>query len=429
MSFVTIALIIVVLMILSIFFKVWIGVAMSVFGLIGIYLVSGGKGALMVAGMEPFTQVSAYSFTCIPMFVLMGGIVSNTGLGSDMFDFIAKLIGHVKGGMALASIVACGIFSACSGSCVATAATMGRLAYPEMKRYGYDTRLATAALACGGTLGFMIPPSIPFILYGMLTGVSIGSLFMAGILPGVVNIICYVIATRITCGINPELGPAGPRYSNRERFKSAKGTWPIILIMVIVLGGIYAGICTSTEAGAIGAAGAMIIAFCLRKLNWNTLKNSVLQAVSTTGMFIVMMVGSFIFMRFVTLSGLPELVRTYVDSLDVSRYAIVVVIIVFYLVAGAVFDEFATVMLTISITFPLMVSLGFDPIWFGVLVVKLIMMGQYIPPIGMTVFVVGGILNVKAAVIYKGVMPYFIADVAQLILLVMLPQYPLLLVR
>jgi len=429
MNIVVVTVLILILMLLSIFLKMWIGTAMSVFGLIGIAIISSAKNAFLEAGLEPFAQVSAYTFTCVPLFVLMGGVISNTGLGSDLFDFAAKAIGHIRGGLAMASIVACGIFAAVSGSSMATAVTMGRLAYPEMKRYNYNTSLAAGALACGGTIGFMIPPSITFIIYGLLTQNSIGSLFMAGLLPGIVNIIVYVLVIKIACTKNPRLGPAGPRYTNRERLYAAKGTWPIIVLLFIVLGGIYLGICTSTEAGALGAGGAIIIAFILKKLNWPNLKTSVFQAVSTTGMFVVMMVGSFIFMRFITLSGIPSLIRDNVANLTISKYWIVIAVIIFYLITGAIFDAFSAVTLTIAISYPLMLGLGYDPIWFGVMITKLIMIGQYTPPIGMTVFVSAGALNVPAGEIFRGVWPFLISDFAQLALLVIFPAYPLLLVR
>lgn len=429
MNTTVLSIIIILAMLASIFLKLWIGTAMSVAGLIGIGLLSNWNAALLEAGLEPFVQISSYTFTCIPLFVLMGAVISNTGLGSDLFECASKFIGHIRGGLAMASVAACGIFAAVCGSSYATAVTMGRIAYPEMKKYKYNSSMATACLAAGGTIGFLIPPSICFIVYGLVTEESIGKLFMAGFLPGFVNIFLYCVTIYILCKVRPDMGPPGPKYKAPERVRSLKGTWPIVVLLIVVFGGIYGGIFTASEAGAVGSAGAIALAAISRKLTWKNLEKAVSESVSTCGMFIVCVVGSYIFMRFLTLSGLPATVSQFAAGLQIHRIWILLIVIVIYLILGSIFEIMSAVMLTVPITYPLMCSLGYDPIWFGVIVCKLCMIGQVTPPIGMNCFVLAGAVKEPIGTIFKGIWPFFICDLVQLALLVIFPEYPLLLVK
>jgi tripartite ATP-independent transporter DctM subunit len=429
MDYTVVGIIVIILLLVLLFLRVWLGVAMAVSAFVGLLLISDFNTAKNIIGIEPFGQMASYTFSCVPLFILMGVIISNTGMGETLFDCAAKWVGMIKGGLAIASVLACGIFAAVCGSSMATAVTMGKVAYPQMKKHNYDTAMSIGAIAAGGSVGIMIPPSLAFIMYGLLTQESIGQLFLAGILPGIMQVGFYCILIVIMCKINPKLGPASPKYPMRERVQSLPGAVPILILVIIVIGGIYGGVFTATEAGAIGSCFAIIIALIFKKLNKNNLLSSLREASSTTGMILILIVGSFIFMRFLTLSGLPATLSAFASSLDVPRWVILIAIIIMYLILGCLMDVYSAIVLTLPITYPLMKALGYDMIWYGVILVKLIELGEITPPVGINVFVLSRACKVKPDTAFRGVVPFIISDLILLAVLCFFPEIPLILVN
>jgi tripartite ATP-independent transporter DctM subunit len=370
-----------------------------------------------------------HALSCVPLFILMGVLISNTGMGDTLFDCAAKWVGQIRGGLAIASVVACGIFAAVCGSSMATAVTMGKVAFPQMKRMNYDESMSIGCIAAGGSVGIMIPPSLAFIMYGLLTQESIGHLFLAGIIPGMLQVAFYCVLIFGICHIRPDCGPAAPRATMRARVRSLPGTLPVLILIVVVIGGIYGGIFTATEAGAIGSGVAVIIALCFRKLTRRNLLSSLRETSSTTGMILLLIVGSFIFMRFLTLSGLPAAMSAFATALTVPRWVILLAIIGLYLILGCLMDVYSAIVLTLPITYPLMKALGYNMIWYGVLLVKLIELGEITPPVGINTFVLARACNVKPEVAFKGILPFVISDLILVAVICFFPDLPLLLVH
>lgn len=411
-----------------IFMRIWVGVALALVGLIGYGYLEGWDMVIPMVGSEPFNQISNYSFTAIPLFLLMGVLISNTGMGEDLFNTASKWMGRLPGGLALASVAACGIFAAVCGSSTATAVTMGKVAFPEMKKYNYDTRFAAGVLAAGGTIGIMIPPSMGFILYGLITENSIGKLFVAGIIPGIIQGILYMITVYIVTKLKPDWAPMETqRVSFREKVVSLKKTWTVIALMILVIGGLYAGAFTPTEGGAIGAMGAVILSIIDRRLTWNNLRSSINETVQTTAMIVLMMVGAFILTRFFTVSNMPFMLSETMTTGLGSKYTLLAAIVVFYLIIGAFLDIYAGIILTLPIIYPTIVSAGLDPIWFGVLVVRLMEVGLISPPFGLNSFVLSSSVKVPVGTTFRGVTPFLIADFVHIILLIAIPAQALLL--
>jgi C4-dicarboxylate transporter DctM subunit len=415
----------IVVLIIIIFMRIWIGAAMVLIGALGYGYLVGWDHILVVAGTEPYSDIAFYPITVIPLFILMGAMVSNTGVSSDLYNTAHKLIGQFRGGLAMATVGACAAFAAICGSSEATAATMGKVALPEMKRLNYDEKLATGSVAAGGTMGILIPPSMGFILYGILCDVSIGKLFMAGIIPGVLEAVFYIAAIWLICRLNPRLGPPGPRTSLKEKIFSLKNTWSMLALFMLVMGGIYMGVFTPTEAGAIGAFGAIVICFVGRKLTWANLRGSVVETAQTTAMIVFIIVGAFIFMRFLAVSRLPTMIGELVAGLPVARLWIIIAIIVMYIILGCFLDVYAAIILTVPIIFPVVLALGFDPIWFGVIMVRVMEMGLITPPMGMNVFILSAVTDVPIGTIFRGVVPFIIADFCHVALLVAIPALSL----
>ena len=426
----TIGVIVIAALMVLLFLRVWLGVAMGIVAFVGLILMTGKPSlALNVLSIEPFSQMAQYTFSCVPLFILMGVLISNTGLGDALFDTAAKLVGQIRGGLAIATVIACGLFAAVCGSSMATAVTMGKVAYPQMKKHNYNISMAIGCLAAGGSVGIMIPPSLAFIMYGIICRESIGQLFLAGIIPGILQVGFYCILITVMCRIKPGYGPAAPKASNRERIRSLPQSLPVVLLIIIVIGGIYGGIFTTTEAAAIGSCFAIIIALLWKKLNKENLMKSLRETSATTGMILILIVGAFIFMRFLTLSGLPAQISAFAGGLDVPRWVILLAIIIIYLILGCLMDVISAVVLTLPITYPLMMSLGYDSIWFGVLVVKLIELGEITPPVGINTFVLARACNVKPEVGFKGILPFVVSDLILVAIICVFPELPLLLVH
>ncbi len=411
----------VLVMLVLIFMRVWVGAAMILVGFLGFAYLDGWDKAFIISGTEPYSQIAFYIISCIPLFILMGIVVSRTGIAGDLYNAANKWIGNMPGGLAMATMVASGGFAAVCGDSAATAAAMGEVAFPEMKKLGYDNKLAAGCIAAGGSIGILIPPSLGFILYGLLVQQSIGKLFMAGVIPGILEVVIYSITILILCRINPRLGPPGPKTTIREKASSLKNVWLMIGLFVLVLGGIYMGVFTPTEAGAVGAFGAIAIALLGRRLTRKNLSSSMVETAKITAMIILLITGAFIFLRFLAISGLPTMLSEFVAGLTVSKYVLLIGIIIFYLLLGCFLDIFACILLTLPFIFPVTQALGFDPIWFGVIMVRCMEVGLITPPFGLNAFILSGVIDVPAGTVFRGVLPFVLADFFHIALLCALP--------
>ena len=405
--------------------RMWIGLAMAIVGFFGIVCLTGIDGAFGVLGTVPYKYVAFYPMSAIPLFVFMAMVISNTGIGASLFKTAHKWLGQLKGGLAMASVMASGGLAAIMGDSVAEVVTMSQIAVPEMRKYNYDSQLATGSVAAGGTLGILIPPSLGFILYGILTEQSIGALFMAGIVPGIVLTFLFMVTIRAITGIRPDAGPPGPKTGLKEKILSLKGTWHMLVLFLLIIGGIYGGIFTPTEAGGVGAFGAIIISVVSRRLTLKILLDSLLEATKITAMIMLLVLGAFILMKFLAISKLPFMLADTISSLTLPRYVIFAGIIVLYIFLGMFLDIFSAIVLTIPVIFPLITKMGFDPIWFGVIMVVVMEMGLITPPVGLNVFALSGVTGVPIHIIFRGVLPFVLAMIVCIILLALFPQMAL----
>ena len=417
----------VMVLVLLMFSGMWIGMAMLFVGVLGLVILNGFHGALGVLANVPYSAIADYPLTSLPLFMFMGAVLSNTRVGEDLYDTAYKWIGQLRGGLAMATVAACAGFATISGSSTATAVTMGKVALPEMKKYQYDDRLATGCAAAGGTIGILIPPSMGFILYGILTGVSIGKLFMAGIIPGILQAAFYIVTIYIMCRLNTQLGPAAQKTSAKEKLISLKNIWPALILFLLVIGGLYGGVFTPTEAAAVGAFGAIAITFIYGRLKGRNFISSMLMTGKIIAMIMLLIVGAFVFSHFIAVSKLPFMLSEFVTGLHVSKYYILVAVIVLYVLLGMFLDIMSSMILTIPILLPVIISLGFDQIWYGVIMVRLMEVGLISPPVGMNVFVLAGVTDVPIGTIFRGVIPFIVADIFHIGLLIAFPSLSLLL--
>lgn len=426
MSIETVGVIGIVLMLLLMFLRMPIGVAMAVIGFVGFSVIVGWEQGFSMVSQTAFRAADDYMMIVIPLFILMGIVAGYAGLSDEAFYTANKWLGHLPGGLAMAVVGGCTGFGAVCGSAVATASTMCMVALPEMRKYNYSDQFSLGTIACGGMLGFMIPPSIPFMLYGILTGVSIGSLFIAGIIPGLLIAALFIVAVYITCRFNPRLGPTGPRSSWRERALALYHTWGILVLFILVLGGMYGGFFTPSEAGAIGAFGALVLGLGKRQLTWKNFIASLTETGRLTGMVFMLIIGSMIFGYFMAVTEVPFWLANYVGGLPVPAAIVVVAFLVMYIILGFFVEIIAVMVLTVPILYPVLQVLGVDPVWFGVLVVLTVMIGQITPPVGVVVFAVGGLArDVPLFTIFRGTWPYFYAMLIALVILVVFPQISL----
>lgn len=396
---------------------------MAIVGFAGFaFIVSTSASAGMITTelYETFTQ---YSLTVIPMFVFMGQIAFHAGISRRLFDAAYSWLGHLPGGLAAAAVGACTIFGAICGSGPATAATMASVAIPEMKRYKYSPELACGSVAAGGSLGMLIPPSVVFIVYAILTEKSIGQLFIAGIVPGVMMALLFCVTIYIQCRLNPKLGPAGPKVSFKRKLLSLNGLIETLVLFAVVMLGMFMGFFSPTEAAAIGAAGSLVIAAVRGKITRRMITQSVMETIRTSCMVMIIVTGAVIFGRFLAITRIPFELATWLSNLPLPGWAVMGMIILFYLLAGSFIDALALVLLTIPIFYPVVVELGYDPIWFGVIIVVVTQMGVITPPVGVNVYVVSGIeRDVPLQKIFRGSMPFLLAMVVAAILLMIFPQ-------
>jgi len=399
---------------------------MCIAGLVGIVWLKGTEFALDLVGLTAYHSVANYTFSVVVFFILMAQFVNFSGIGKNIYDAAYKWLGHIRGGLGISTTVACGGFGAICGSSMATAMTMGAIAYPEMKRLGYDRRLSTGCLAAGGTIGIMIPPSLGFVYYGMLTGTSIGKLFIAGIFPGLLQIVSYSILIYLWVRWKPSYAPLAAPAPWKLRVESLKPIWLVLLLFIVVIGGLYAGFFTATEAGAVGATGAFIVAAVKQRHNLRQAPKALLEGATMAAMVLAVVMGAMIFSRFLALTRLPSDTATLIAGLDLSRYAILAIIAAFYIILGMFLDNLAITFLTVPMVFPIILVLGFNPIWFGVIYVRMIEMSFITPPIGFNVFVLKGVLkDVPMVDMFKGIMPFLFVDVINLLILIAFPQISL----
>lgn len=414
------------LLIVLLFSGMPIGVVMALVGFLGLAYVAGVDGALTNVGISPHSTVSSYGLSVVPLFVLMGAFCFYSGLSRDIYYTVYRWLGHLPGGLAMATVGACAGFAAVSGSSIATVATMGTVALPEMQRYKYDPKLATGSIAAGGSIGILIPPSVILVIYGILTEQSIGKLFLAGFIPGVLEALFYMVTIYILCKRNPLVGPPGQRSNFIERLVSLKGSWGVLALFLLVLGGLYWGVFTPTEAAGVGAFGAFLFALGRRQLTWKRFTDSLIDTGKTTAMCFVILIGAVILGYFLAVTRLPFELSNYVAGLPVNRYVILGIIMVVYLFLGAIMSALAMIILTVPIFFPVIVALGFDPIWFGIIIVRVVEMGQITPPVGINVFVMKGVAkDVPLYTIFRGIFPFLLADVCHVALLIAFPQIAL----
>jgi C4-dicarboxylate transporter DctM subunit len=406
--------------------RVPVGMAMGLVGVTGFGYMVGATPALKMVGQTSMRTVTDYNFAVVPMFLLMGSLASTSGMSRELFRAANAFMGHLRGGLGIATIAACGAFAAICGSSVATAATFSRVAYPEMRRFNYPQSFSTGVIAAGGTLGIMIPPSTVFAVYGLITEQDVGKLFIAGVLPGVLAICMYMITITIIGMARPGFLPVGKRASWPEKWVAVREVWATLALFGFVIGGIYGGMFTATEAAGMGAGGAFLIGVARRRLSVADTMRSLLEATRTTAAVFTVLIGALLFGYFLTITQTPQKVTAFLTGLGIGNYGILIVIMLMYLVLGCLMDALAMIILTVPIIFPVILQLGFDPIWFGVLIVMTVELGLIHPPVGMNIFVIKSVVeDVKISTIFYGVLPFIVTDILRLAILVAFPAIAL----
>ena len=399
---------------------------MAVVGFVGFAIVVSPSAALSLVTIDLYDTFSSYSLTVIPLFVFMGQIAFHAGISRRLFNTAYHWLGPLPGGLAMATVGACTAFGAICGSGPATAATMASVALPEMKRYNYSMELGCGAVAAGGSLGMLIPPSVVFIVYAIMTEQSVGKLFIAGIVPGLLIATLFCLTIYLNCRLHPHLGPAGPSLSWSKKFASLSGVAETLILFVLVMGGMFMGYFTPTEAAAIGAAGSLIIALFKKQLTWKTIRRSLQQTIRTSCMVMIIVAGAVIFGHFLAVTRIPFELASWLAGLPLPGWVIMGIIIMFYLVVGCFVDALALILLTIPIFYPVVTGLNYNPIWFGVIIVVVTQMGVISPPVGICVYVVNGIArDVPLQTIFKGALPFLAALILAAIILVAFPQLSL----
>jgi len=453
-------------MLILAFLRLPIALAMGLVGVVGYAYMRDWSWAAALASVQTKVYETGrnYTLSVIPLFILMGSFVTRAGMSQELFRAAYAFIGHLRGGLAMATIVGCGGFGAICGSSIATAATFSKVAYPSMKKFGYSDGLATGAIAAGGTLGILIPPSTIMVIYGIMTGTSIGKLFAAGILPGILAVVLLCLAVRYVTWRDPQAGPRGERLSWRERFATLqgagwfaavgvvviasayiewlptddaavlgaiavfllslvyKGITSVIALFGLVMGGIYGGVFTAVEGAGVGAFGAMVIALARGSLSWRSLYGALVESARTTSMLFLILIGALMFAEFVNITSMPSDLKSFVAGMGLSPVMVVAAIMVIYVLLGTAMEELSMILLTVPVFFPLVVSMGLDPIWFGVLIVVVVEIGLISPPVGMNLFVLNTMLpQVQTRTIFYGVLPFMAADCVRLAILIAFP--------
>lgn len=408
------------------FLRLPIAFAMGVVGAVGMAYMTSMSASISVVGRLMIDTSQDYGLSVVPLFVLMGQFVNKGGLSRELYRAAFVFLGHLRGGLAMTTIVACAGFSAICGSSVATAATMAKVAMPEMRRLGYNDALSTASIAAGGTLGILIPPSVILVIYGLMTQTSIAKLFLAGIIPGLLGVLFYLFAVQFSVMRDPSAGPSGPRSTWPERLRALRDVWSVVLLFFIVIGGLYGAFdfaplnitFSPTEAAGIGAMGAFLIALFRGQLNARVIGVILIDTAATTAALFSVLIGAWMFSNFVNLAGLPADLQTFVLSFGAGPMTVMLVIVAVYLLLGCVFESMSMLLLTVPIFFPLVSALGIDPVWFGIVVVVVTEISLITPPVGLNVFVLKGVVSdVSTGTIFRGVTPFWVADLFRLALL------------
>ncbi len=412
----------IVVLVLLIMGRMWIGVAMGLVGFVGLWIMRGLPYALNIAGGAPYANLFAYTLTVIPMFTLMGMFISESKIGSKLYGAAEAYVGHHRGGLASATVLACGVLGAITGGHYGATVIMSKLALPEMRKRNYDDELAGASIASAAPLAIIIPPSVSMIFYGVLTETPISKLFMGGLIPGILLAICFCLAIGIICRKNPDLAPAGPKADIKTRLKATVGLIPIAILIILVLGTVYTGVCTTTESGAIGAVGALIIALCMGDVNFKMLKTCFVETAKNAGMILFLMAGTYIFITFMSVSKLPFAITEFIIGFHVPFVVLMVFIALMYFFLGMILPEVPMMLLTVPLLWPALESLGTDPIWFGVVIVMLMALGSITPPVGVVVFILSGVSKIPVLKLFKGCLPFIITEVLVVLLLCIFPQ-------
>jgi tripartite ATP-independent transporter DctM subunit len=394
---------------------------MGLVGTVGFAWTNGLQSLGFVLGKTAFDMVFPYDLSIVPLFIMMGVFAAHAGLSKSLYSFVAAFVGRMRGGLAIATIGACAIFGSVCGSAIATAATMGRVAMPEMRRLGYRDSLSSAAVAAGGTLGVMIPPSIMFALYGLMTEQSIGKLFISGILPGLLGMVLYMATVWLVTMRNPALGPPGPVLSRAEKMQSVREVWRVLLLFAVVLGGMYFGWFTPTEAAAVGAFGAVLLSWLGGHLSRKVVRDCMVETTTTSAMIFMILIGAGVFNFFLDATGLNEALTAYVEQLGLNRWLVMFLLMIMYIILGALMDEISMILLTVVPVFKLVTALGFDPIWFGVMLVTVCEIGLIVPPVGMNLFVLQSVAGLPLTTVVRGIFPFVGADILRLLLLCFFP--------
>jgi C4-dicarboxylate transporter, DctM subunit len=404
--------------------RIPIALSMAIVGVIGYAYMRDWNWAPAFASLQTrlYETGRNYTLSVVPLFILMGNFVTRAGLSQELFRAANAFIGHLRGGLAMATVLACAGFGAICGSSIATAATMAKVAYPSMKRFGYSDQLATGAIASGGTLGIMIPPSTIMVIYGVFTETNIGKLFAAGILPGLLGAFLLCLAVQYVTWRDPKAGPPGEHSDWKERWAATRGVWAVALLFIFVMGGIYGGLFTATEGAGMGAFFAMIFALWRRVLTWNALYQALVESARTTSMLFMILIGALMFAEFINITTMPNDLKDFVNRFQINPIMVVAAICIIYVLLGTAMEELSMILLTIPVFFPLIVHLGYDPIWFGVLIVVVVEIGLISPPVGMNLFVLKTLLpNVSQNTVFRGVMPFMLADCVRMALLISFP--------
>ncbi len=400
-----------------------IGLSMGAVGIGGFAYLNGWDPALRLLAQSPIRTATDAGFAVIPLFLLMGTIASASGMSGELFQTANSFLGHRKGGLGMATIAACAGFAAISGSSVATAATFSAVAYPEMRRFDYPQSFATGVIAAGGTLGAILPPSLVLAVYSLITQQDVGRLYIAGIVPGLLAVVMYIATITVIGRVRPDFLPRGPRIGWAGRLRAVRGVWAITLLFLFVIGGMYGGAFTPTEAAAMGAGGAFLIAAVRGRLPAAVFMDCLLRALRTSAAIFTILIGALLFGYFLTITQTPQHVTEFLTGLGLARYEVLLLIMLMYLVLGCVMDAMAMVILTIPIIFPVITALGFDPIWFGVIIVMTVELGLIHPPVGMNVFVIKSVVkDVRIGTIFLGVIPFVVTDIVRLGILIAFPD-------
>ena len=408
------------------FLRVPIAISMGLVGFLGLWWMRGLGPSMASATTVVYESGFQYTLSVVPLFILMGNFVTRAGMSKELYRAAYAFVGHLRGGLAMATVLACAGFGAICGSSIATAATMTKVAYPSMRDHHYSDELAVGTIAAGGTLGILIPPSTIMVIYGIMTQTNIGKLFAAGVLPGLVAVALLCLAVQYMCWRNPAAGPRAERIAWRERLKALRDVWAVAALFIVVMGGIYGGIFTATEGAGIGAAGAFVFALARRALDRKALLAVLTDSARTTAMLFVILVGALIFSNFLNYTTMPSDLKALITHWQLSPVTVMVVICAIYVLLGTAMEELSMILLTIPVFFPIVVGLGFDPVWFGIIIVVVVQIGLISPPVGMNMFVVKSMLpGVTTQTIFRGVWPFVYAEVALLAILVAFPSISL----